>query len=175
MNLPDETTRRLAEEGVAAVWLFGSRAGGRPRTDSDTDVAVLLAEHVAAPGLVARGRLADVLATALGRADVDLVVLDHAPLALRARVITAGVLLVAIDDVRRVRSRWTRCRAGATCARPSAGRTAPTSTASPGKALSDDLLVHLYADVDDALLYEFLQDGLDDLDAFARAIAGLLD
>jgi uncharacterized protein YutE (UPF0331/DUF86 family) len=29
--------------------------------------------------------------------------------------------------------------------------------------------------VDDALLYEFLQDGLDDLDAFARAIAGLLD
>jgi predicted nucleotidyltransferase len=112
MNLPDETTRRLAEEGVAAVWLFGSRAGGRPRTDSDTDVAVLLAEHVAAPGLVARGRLADVLATALGRADVDLVVLDHAPLALRARVITAGVLLVAIDDVWRVRftvdtlSRW---------------------------------------------------------------------
>lgn len=36
-------------------------------------------------------------------------------------------------------------------------------------------LVHLYGDVEDAMLHEFLPGGLDDLDAFGRAVAGLLD
>jgi len=36
-----------------------------------------------------------------------------------------------------------------------------------------NLLVHLYADVDDRLVHAYLQEGLQDLDAFARAIASL--
>jgi uncharacterized protein YutE (UPF0331/DUF86 family) len=35
-------------------------------------------------------------------------------------------------------------------------------------------LVHLYDDVDDGLVHEALQDGLDDLHAFARAVAALV-
>lgn len=38
-----------------------------------------------------------------------------------------------------------------------------------------NLLVHLYGEVDDALVYASLQDGLDDLDRFARAVAALLE
>jgi uncharacterized protein YutE (UPF0331/DUF86 family) len=36
-------------------------------------------------------------------------------------------------------------------------------------------LVHLYEDVDDSLLHRALPDGLRDLDAFGRAIAGLIE
>lgn len=38
-----------------------------------------------------------------------------------------------------------------------------------------NLLVHLYGEVDDALVHASLQEGLDDLDRFAGAIASLLD
>jgi uncharacterized protein YutE (UPF0331/DUF86 family) len=38
-----------------------------------------------------------------------------------------------------------------------------------------NLLVHLYGEVDDALVHAFLQDGLADLDRFARAVAALMD
>lgn len=38
-----------------------------------------------------------------------------------------------------------------------------------------NLLVHLYGEVDDALVHASLQEGLDDLDRFAGAIAALLD
>lgn len=36
-------------------------------------------------------------------------------------------------------------------------------------------LVHLYGDIDDALIHRNLQTGLEDLDAFGRAIARLVD
>lgn len=38
-----------------------------------------------------------------------------------------------------------------------------------------NLLVHLYGEVDDALVHASLQDGLDDLDRFARTVAALLE
>lgn len=38
-----------------------------------------------------------------------------------------------------------------------------------------NLLVHLYGEVDDALVHAFLQEGLTDLDRFARAIAAVLE
>ncbi len=36
-------------------------------------------------------------------------------------------------------------------------------------------LVHLYAEVDDALVHRALRDGLDDLERFARAVAALVE
>jgi uncharacterized protein YutE (UPF0331/DUF86 family) len=36
-------------------------------------------------------------------------------------------------------------------------------------------LVHLYEDVDDRLVHAALEEGLADLDAYARAVAALLD
>lgn len=102
----------LAEAGVAAAYLFGSRATGRPRPDSDTDVAVLLRPGQPTPTLLEREALAVALAAVLGAGEVDLVVLDGAPLELRARVVRTGRLLAAPDPVARVRfevdtqSRW---------------------------------------------------------------------
>lgn len=112
MEIGEDARRRLGELGVAAAWLFGSRATGRPRPDSDADVAVLLDEGHAPLSLLARGRIASVVAAELGVADVDLTVLDEAALELRAAVVRDGRLLAGIDEPRRVRfevetlSRW---------------------------------------------------------------------
>ena len=114
--LPADVLDALGQTDVAAVWLFGSRAGGRPRADSDADVAVLLREGAPTPGLLAQARLADLLAEALDVPRVDLLLLDGAPLELQARVVLDGRLLVPLDDVRRVRwtvlvqSRWNDVR-----------------------------------------------------------------
>ena len=114
--LPGHVLDALGQVDVAAIWLFGSRAGGRPRLDSDADVGVLLVEGAASPGLLAQEHLADLLADALDAPRVDLVVLDDAPLELQARVVLGGRLLAAPDDVRRIRwtvlvqSRWNDVR-----------------------------------------------------------------
>lgn len=95
--------RGLADEPVVVAYLFGSRAAGRPRADSDTDVALLL-EHALTPadrrGLLRR--LADAFEPAAHTA-VDLVVLDDAPLPLRGRVLRDAVVLWSADEPRRVR------------------------------------------------------------------------
>ncbi len=36
-------------------------------------------------------------------------------------------------------------------------------------------LVHLYAEIDDSLVHRALREGLEDLDAFARAVAGFVE
>lgn len=101
--------RILAEAGVSVAWLFGSRARGQARPDSDADVAVLTDRPL---GLLDRGLLADRLAETLGVTDVDLVVLDEASLELRGHVVQEGTLLYSHDEPRRVafetrtRSEW---------------------------------------------------------------------
>lgn len=77
---------------VVFAYLFGSRAGGRPRPDSDWDVGVYLKD-----GLTAQERfkirlrlLADL--DELGR--VDVVVLNDAPPLLAHRVLQGQCLLV---------------------------------------------------------------------------------
>lgn len=112
MDLPDFAVEPLRELGVAAVWLFGSTVAGGAHAHSDADVALLLREGAPRPSLRDRGRVSDVLARALGQPDIDLVVLDEAPLELRAAVLDQGRLLAEPDPPRRVRfevetlSRW---------------------------------------------------------------------
>lgn len=80
--------------GVVAAYFFGSYAEGRGHRESDVDVAVLLDRDVfAAPRerFEERLRLIGELGTALGRSDVDLVVLNDAPPELAARIVTKGV------------------------------------------------------------------------------------
>jgi predicted nucleotidyltransferase len=79
---------------VVLGFLFGSYARGQGRPDSDVDCAVLLADVV--PSGVyfdARLRLIDGLARATGRDDVDVAILNEAPLALAYRVLRDGKLL----------------------------------------------------------------------------------
>lgn len=86
--------------GVAVAYLFGSRAEGTARPQSDHDVAVLLIR--AEPAFDATERLAADLAAPLGTR-VDVVDLARADLELRGRVAESGRLLFSADEAARVR------------------------------------------------------------------------
>lgn len=93
----------LAERGVVAVWLWGSRARGDARPDSDVDLAVLFGEEVPASDRLDR-TLA--LETALEPMldDLDsILVLNDAGLPVTHRVLTEGHLVAVLDDTARVR------------------------------------------------------------------------
>jgi predicted nucleotidyltransferase len=102
---PDELLSRVKRAllpiaGVQAAFLFGSRATGRARPDSDIDIAVLLEN--APPSHERKGVLWPLL-TALGselRSDrVDLVVLNEAPPKLAFQVLKQGLVAFARDPV----------------------------------------------------------------------------
>ncbi|MBN9738551.1 nucleotidyltransferase domain-containing protein [Pseudonocardia sp. P1] len=90
----------LAAHDVTVAYLFGSRAEGRARPDSDHDVAVLFGRDDLP--LDATERLAADLAAVLGTR-VDVVDLARAGLELQGRVAEAGRLLYSADDAVRVR------------------------------------------------------------------------
>lgn len=95
-----ELLAREAPRGVAAVYLFGSRAAGRAHRESDVDVGVLLRRvHFAtARDRFDEGvRLASWLAAELRFPAIDLVVLDDAPPGLAARIVAGGTPLYVAD------------------------------------------------------------------------------
>ncbi|MCD2187214.1 nucleotidyltransferase domain-containing protein [Actinomycetospora soli] len=95
--LPDdrraEIVAALRAAGARFGFLHGSRAAGTHRPDSDVDVAAWWGEYAPAAFEVDLP------------ADVDLLVLDGAPLLLAGRVAMYGVLLFDDEPVARVR--WT--------------------------------------------------------------------
>jgi uncharacterized protein len=103
----------FAAHGVVVAYLFGSRAEGTARPDSDHDVAVLFVEPE--PAFDATERLATALAAVL-HTGVDVVDLDRAGLELRGRVAERGRLVWSADEPRRVgfevdaRLRWIEFR-----------------------------------------------------------------
>lgn len=103
MQLSDALETQLDAAGVAAVWLFGSRARGDARAESDADLALLLRTGVDLPTLHTQGALANAFSDRLGLTEVDIVVLDRAPLELCGRVLTEGRVVWSGDDPRRVR------------------------------------------------------------------------
>lgn len=90
-----------ADPRVRFAYVFGSVAAGTARPDSDIDLAVSVAPRGT---LFDDARLHDGIAAALGRDDVDLVVLEDAPLWLAYRVV-GGRPIYSRDDVARVRHR----------------------------------------------------------------------
>ena len=96
----DLAARLEAEPDIAVAYLFGSRARGNARPNSDVDVGVLLDA-----GVDIHRRQLDLMAS-LG-ANVDLVVLNDAPPALGYRVLRDGIVLVCHDDRARV-EHWVR-------------------------------------------------------------------
>lgn len=98
MDIPQAARDALRAAGVVVAYLFGSRANGRPRPDSDLDVAVLFDRPT---GLLERETLAGRLQAALER-EVDLTVLDDAPLVIRGRVVQEGRPIYSSDEPRRV-------------------------------------------------------------------------
>jgi uncharacterized protein len=88
----DHTRDALRVAGVRFAFLHGSRVGGGATERSDVDVAAWLGEEV--DELTLRSRLRD---------EVDLLVLDRAPLELAGRVAMHGRLLLDADPAARVR------------------------------------------------------------------------
>jgi len=98
-----EITRRIrpvleSDERVRFAYLFGSVARGDDQPGSDVDLAVLTHPRGT---LLNDARLHDELAAALGRNDIDLLVLDDAPLWLRYRVV-AGHVVFSRDERHRI-------------------------------------------------------------------------
>jgi predicted nucleotidyltransferase len=97
-------TSQLAEylaghSEVLAAYLYGSHAEGRANALSDMDIGVLIRDGLAEERL---WRLEDALAAdlrpILHTDQVDLVVLNLAPLRIRYEVITKGKVLYSADD-----------------------------------------------------------------------------
>jgi hypothetical protein len=88
---------------VRLGYLFGSLAAGTAHALSDVDVAVLF-DDVVSPAEVGalRLRMVSDLIHLLRRDDVDMVVLNRAPLLLRHRVLRQGQLVFAADEADRV-------------------------------------------------------------------------
>ena len=85
-------------QGVVAAYLFGSAAVGRLAASSDIDVAILF-QKGHQPDPLQRLAFREELSDLLGR-DVDLVILDSAPVVLRMQVLKKGELLVNRDPKR---------------------------------------------------------------------------
>jgi predicted nucleotidyltransferase len=79
-------------------------AVGRARPDSDIDIAVLVGRRISnARALNYRLKLASALGAALGRSDVQLVILNEAPPLLAHRVLSRGTLVFERSRAARVR------------------------------------------------------------------------
>lgn len=90
-DLDDRTARALRQAGAAFALVFGSRARGTARPDSDLDVAALWTGEPPAPWDVDLPP------------GVDLVILNDAPLELAGTIALEGQVLFEADEVARVR------------------------------------------------------------------------
>lgn len=93
-----ERLSRTPPAGVVSVYLFGSHASGRAHRESDVDVGVLLRWDLyptERDRFEARLRLSAELG--LGRAPVDLVILNDAPPTFAARIASEGERLFCAD------------------------------------------------------------------------------
>ncbi|MEM2927281.1 MAG: nucleotidyltransferase domain-containing protein [Candidatus Bathyarchaeia archaeon] len=89
-------------EEVVVAYLFGSRARGNFRQDSDVDFAILLLKKFSDPyDLV---RLIHDLSTVLRLEDekIDIVVLNDAHLEMKYRVISEGIVVFERDTEKRI-------------------------------------------------------------------------
>ena len=88
-------------QDVAAVYIFGSHARGTATSTSDVDVAILLK---ATPARTLAGLRLDLAADIerLTGCEVDLVVLNTAPVDLVHRVLRDGALIADFDPSRRI-------------------------------------------------------------------------
>lgn len=99
--LDDEITRQVEPiEGVAALLVFGSRAAGTERPDSDLDVAVLPSTgDDPKTRRKLQTRIAVALADLAPEGRVDVILLDEATDLIRQRVLETGRLLICRDRV----------------------------------------------------------------------------
>ncbi len=86
--------------GIVAVYLFGSEAEGRPHSESDVDVGVLLDRQrfpTTRERFDERLRLSLRLSGAAGERRADVVILNDAPPTFARRIVTSGRRLLCSD------------------------------------------------------------------------------
>lgn|GEM_PF-561562 len=96
----DQAIRDAVEdlEGLSILALFGSRAQGRARPDSDLDVAILPSSEVESEGRrKLQARVAAAVTHLAPEGRVDVVFLDEAPELLRHRIFTTGRAVLCRD------------------------------------------------------------------------------
>jgi predicted nucleotidyltransferase len=86
---------------VVFAYLYGSRAQGGARPDSDVDVGVLLDPGVTAPESLA-SRAADALTMRSRVGGIEVTVLNDAPIRFLGRVLRSRVVLYSRDEPARV-------------------------------------------------------------------------
>ncbi|MGH3821810.1 MAG: type VII toxin-antitoxin system MntA family adenylyltransferase antitoxin [Pseudonocardiaceae bacterium] len=90
-------------EPVVFAYLFGSRAAGGAQVGSDTDIAILPSRGLSAQQRAAlRNRVAAIIEP-VARGEVDVVLLDDAPLPVRGRILRQRQVLYSADEPLRVR------------------------------------------------------------------------
>jgi predicted nucleotidyltransferase len=96
----DEEIQRAAGNlpGIAVLVLFGSRAQGTQRPDSDLDVAVLPDTNDSRARRYLQADLAVALADLAPDGRVDVILLDEAPDFLRQRIMETGRVLINRDN-----------------------------------------------------------------------------
>jgi hypothetical protein len=92
LRLPAARRALEAAPAVVFAYLFGSLARAAPRPLSDVDIAVYLRESTRAAD--AKLMLFDLLTSSLETDDVDLVILNTAPISLVGRIVQGRKLLV---------------------------------------------------------------------------------
>lgn len=94
----------FVSEPVELAYLFGSAATDRMTPFSDVDIALVVDSDVVPPAkrLKYELKIEDLVAEKcdLGRADVR--VINEAPLVIKGKVVTEGILLYARDESRRI-------------------------------------------------------------------------
>ena len=92
--------RRRPELGIAAVWLFGSWAAGRPHWESELSFG-LLPEPASYPDrasrLALRSRLESELSEVTEDPTLDLIILNDAPPSVARRIVSEGRRLLSSD------------------------------------------------------------------------------
>lgn len=98
-RLPAAQDILLADDNVVFAFLFGSRAAGGAKPLSDVDIAVYVRDNGAAAEY--KLDLFDRLSKVLGTSEIDLVVLNAAPVSLAGRVLQQKQVLVDKEPGRR--------------------------------------------------------------------------
>jgi hypothetical protein len=102
-RLAELRTRWQSDADLVSAYLYGSRARGAARADSDVDLAVILsAELTRSQRWQKRLTLLDEASSALRTDAVDLIVMEEAPATVAHRVVRDGRLIVDRDSRRRV-------------------------------------------------------------------------
>ena len=103
--LADCLQEQLSGYPVAVAYLYGSAASGQMTPLSDVDVALVLAEEakLSTDRLRFELAMADALSEACGLSEIDVRVINDAPLTVKGEIVTNGVLLYSGDDAARMK------------------------------------------------------------------------